>query len=143
MTIGNRVLELLNQKGLKQKDLASYLGTKPSTVNGWKEINRNPSSELIVRICEFLGVSYEYLLTGKESQLSSNDRSNSQITTAFIHVKLNNDWDNFEHSIWYIPHKGDTISFSNEGPVYEVDETLFNYFECTYEVEIFVHQIRP
>lgn len=66
MTIGNRVLEILNKKGLKQKDLAIYLGTKPSTVNGWKEPNRNPSSELIVRICEFLNVSYEYLLTGKE-----------------------------------------------------------------------------
>lgn len=67
MTIGNRVLEILNQKNLKQKDLATYLGTKPSTVNGWKEQNRNPSSELIVRICEFLNVSYELLLTGKES----------------------------------------------------------------------------
>lgn len=67
MTIGNRVLEILSQKGLKQKDLALFLGTKPSTVNGWKEPNRNPSSDLIVRICEFLDVSYEYLLTGNET----------------------------------------------------------------------------
>lgn len=67
MSIGNRVLEILNQRGLKQKDLALYLGTKPSTVNGWKEPNRNPSSELIVRICEYLNISYEYLLTGKET----------------------------------------------------------------------------
>lgn len=66
MTIGNRVLELLALKGLRQSDLAEYLGTKPSTVNGWKESNRNPSSDLIVRICEFCGCSYEYLLTGKE-----------------------------------------------------------------------------
>lgn len=66
MTIGNRVLSLLNEKGLKQKDLADYLGTKPSTVNGWKESNRNPSSDLIVRICEFLNVSYEFILTGTE-----------------------------------------------------------------------------
>lgn len=67
MTIGNRVLDILKQKGLKQKDLAAYLGTKPSTINGWREPNRNPSSDLIVRICEFLNVSSEYLLTGKES----------------------------------------------------------------------------
>lgn len=66
MTIGNRVLALLNEKGIKQKDLADYLGTKPSTVNGWKESNRNPSSDLIVRICEFLNVSYEFILTGTE-----------------------------------------------------------------------------
>lgn len=76
MTIGNRVLTLLNDKGLKQKDLALYLGTKPSTINGWREPNRNPSSDLIVRICEFLGVSCEYLLTGKETSsttISSSD----------------------------------------------------------------------
>ena len=65
MTIGNRVLELLLEKNLTQKELAQYLGTKPSTINGWKEPNRNPSSRAIVPICEFLGVSYEYLLTGK------------------------------------------------------------------------------
>lgn len=67
MTIGNRVLNILSEKHMKQKDLADFLGTKPSTVNGWKEPNRNPSSELIVRICEFLDVSYEYLLTGCET----------------------------------------------------------------------------
>ena len=71
MTIGNRVLSLLNEKGLKQKDLADYLGTKPSTVNGWKESNRNPSSDLIVRICEFLNVSYEFILTGTEKTVYS------------------------------------------------------------------------
>ena len=67
MTIGNRVLHLLQEKGLKQKDLADYLHTKPSTVNGWKNANRNPSSDLIIPICEFLGVSANYLLTGVDS----------------------------------------------------------------------------
>ena len=66
MTIGERILQLLKDKGLKQKDLASHLNTKPSTVNGWNQPNRNPSSELIIPICEFLGVSPEFLLTGKE-----------------------------------------------------------------------------
>lgn len=78
MTIGNRVLDMLNQKGLKQKDLALYLGTKPSTVNGWKENNRNPSADLIVRICEFLGCSCEYLLTGKESQSTTISSADSE-----------------------------------------------------------------
>lgn len=71
MTIGNRVLELLEAKKLKKKDLAAFLETTPSTISGWKEPNRNPSSDLIVRICEFLGVSYEYLLTGTESHFPS------------------------------------------------------------------------
>lgn len=78
MTIGNRVLTLLNEKGLKQKDLADYLGTKPSTVNGWKEPNRNPSSDLIVRICEFLGTSYEFILTGTEKITHSYSSEDSE-----------------------------------------------------------------
>ncbi len=76
MTIGNRVIALLKQKNLKQKDLADYLETRSSTVNGWKEENRNPSSDMILPICEFLGVSCEYLLTGEDkgsSPLSQDD----------------------------------------------------------------------
>lgn len=43
------------------------MNTKPSTVNGWKNTNRNPSSDLIIPICEFLGVSTDYLLTGSDT----------------------------------------------------------------------------
>lgn len=79
MTIGQRVLYLVNEKGLKQKDLAEFLGTKPSTVNGWSKENRNPSSDLILRICEFLDCSCEFLLSGEEKkedfQLSFEDMS--------------------------------------------------------------------
>lgn len=66
MTIGERVLTTIAEKGLKQGDLAKHLGTKPSTISGWKQPNRNPSSEVIVPICEFLGVSEHFLLTGEE-----------------------------------------------------------------------------
>lgn len=79
MTIGNRVLSVLKERGLKQKDLAEFLGTGTSTVNGWKEPNRNPSSELILPICEFLGISTNYLLTGTDNgkstpELNANDK---------------------------------------------------------------------
>jgi transcriptional regulator with XRE-family HTH domain len=73
MTIGNRVIELLNQKKIRQKDLAEHLGTSPSTINGWRLKNRNPSSDMVIPICDFLGVTPEYLLTGEEK---SNDKSN-------------------------------------------------------------------
>lgn len=68
MTIGNRVIELLSQKGLKQKDLAEYLGTGTSTINGWKKENRNPSSDMILPICEFLDVDCEFLLSGQHKK---------------------------------------------------------------------------
>lgn len=62
--------------------------------------------------------------------------------TVFVHIKLDDDWDNFKQELKHIPHKGDTISFSVDGPIYEVDSTLFNCFDCNYEVELYVHQIK-
>lgn len=53
MTIGNRVIYLLKQKKLKQKDLAEYLETKPSTVNGW-----NQKTETLLLILLYLYANF-------------------------------------------------------------------------------------
>ena len=66
MTIGERIHDILIKKRLKQIDLAVFLGTNSSTVIGWKK-GKTPSSDVIVPISEFLGVSVEYILTGKEN----------------------------------------------------------------------------
>ena len=71
MSIGERVLYLLKMQGKTQKELAEATGAGKSTVGQWKEPNRNPSSELIVPICRFLGVSVNYLLTGEDSESGS------------------------------------------------------------------------
>lgn len=66
MKIGERIIHLLKEKRKKQVDLANYLNVSPSTINGWANANKNPASETIIPICEFLEVSPEYLLTGIE-----------------------------------------------------------------------------
>lgn len=66
MTIGNRVHAILKERGIMQKTLAEHIGSPPATVTGWKEPNRNPSSDLIIPICDFLGISPYFLLTGQE-----------------------------------------------------------------------------
>ncbi len=83
MTIGQRVLYELSQKGLRQSDLAEFLGTTPSTVNGWSQENRNPSSNMILPICEFLECSCEYLLSGKESEEAQRTREDREILRLF------------------------------------------------------------
>lgn len=88
MTIGNRVLYLLKKNGLKQKDLAEYIDTKPSTVNGWKQENRNPSSNLIIPICEFLNISVIYLLTGIEE--NNKNEINEKLLTSFQQLNEDN-----------------------------------------------------
>ncbi len=67
MTVGQRVLYLIEKQGRKRSDLANHLGTSNSTINGWKEENRSPSATYILPICEFLGVTPEFLLSGKDA----------------------------------------------------------------------------
>lgn len=66
MTISQRIFSLLESKHLSQKDLAEYAGLSPAAISGWKSKNTSPSSDKLVKISEFLGVSVYYLLTGKE-----------------------------------------------------------------------------
>lgn len=65
-----RILSLLDKKSLKMVDLCRYLEINTSTMTNWKNRGTDPPARYIVPICEFLGISYEYLLTGKETPSS-------------------------------------------------------------------------
>ena len=65
MRINDRIFNLLKEQGKTGKQLATFLGTRQSTVSGWKG-DKTPSTNMLLPICEFLGISIEYLLTGKE-----------------------------------------------------------------------------
>ena len=64
-----RIVELLSQQGKMQKDLCKYLDVGTSTFSNWVTRGTDPPSKYIIPICEFLGVSCEYLLTGKEKKI--------------------------------------------------------------------------
>lgn len=66
MTISQRIFEELKKQGKKQKDLAVYIGLSTSAVSDWKKKGTNPAAENLSIIADFLNISIEYLLTGKE-----------------------------------------------------------------------------
>ncbi|MGN1410991.1 MAG: helix-turn-helix domain-containing protein [Oscillospiraceae bacterium] len=57
---------MLGKQHKSKADLARYLGIRPTTVTEWGTKGKKPSLEYVSRISEFLGVSCDYLLTGKE-----------------------------------------------------------------------------
>lgn len=66
MNISQNLQSIIRQHKLTQKELAENLGVPKSTVNNWIKLNRSIPAEQIIPICEFLGVSPYYLLTGEE-----------------------------------------------------------------------------
>lgn len=72
MTISQRIFFLMEKQGKKQKELSKFTGISTSTISAWNKRGTNPAADTISTIADFLDVSTDYLLTGKET-LPSNE----------------------------------------------------------------------
>lgn len=59
---------LLDQKGLKNADVARGTGISNMTLSDWKRGESTPKADKMQKIADFLGVSVDYLITGKENE---------------------------------------------------------------------------
>ena len=76
MAFGDRLLEILEEKEISQKDFAAMLNIAPSTLNGYIKNKRQPDFELVKRIVFVLETSADYLLDcGGNSSLSAKEMS--------------------------------------------------------------------
>lgn len=66
------ILRIENNK--KAKDICAYLDIEPNTYSSWKNRNRTPDPNNIVSLAEYFGVSTDFILTGKERELSEEQR---------------------------------------------------------------------
>ena len=68
------ILNLLQDKGLKQKDLASYLGISQSAIADWKKGKTKSYMRYLPQIASFLNVSIEDIIDTNEiySYISKN-----------------------------------------------------------------------
>ena len=58
MTFGDRLLNLLDEKEISQKDFAAMLNIAPSTLNGYIKNKRQPDFEVIKNIVFILANSF-------------------------------------------------------------------------------------
>ena len=72
MDIINRIIYILTNKNLKQSDLCNYLNIKYNVFTTWKTRGTEPPTKYLNQICEFLDISIDYLLTGKEKSTPTN-----------------------------------------------------------------------
>jgi len=65
-TLGKRIGSLRREKGLKQDELAEYLGVSPQAVSKWENDQTCPDIGLLPKLGEILGVTVDELLSGKK-----------------------------------------------------------------------------
>lgn len=76
MTISQRIFDELKKQG--KKDLAQHIGLSTSAVSDWKKKGTNPAAENISAIADFLNISTDYLLMGKEKSSSKDKLSDDE-----------------------------------------------------------------
>lgn len=83
LSINRKISELLKSQGLSQKDLATKIGKPANTINNWlnPDMERSIPSEVIIPICDFLGVDCQYLLSDSPSNVSRIDNNDTEWLT--------------------------------------------------------------
>lgn len=67
--INDRIMSVLADKRIRQKDLCNAINIPASTLNTWLKQGRSIPSEFLIPICEFLEISVNWLLIG-ENEIS-------------------------------------------------------------------------
>jgi transcriptional regulator with XRE-family HTH domain len=67
MNIGHRIKELMESRGLIQKDFARKIGVSVQAVSAWETGVRNPNATQRQKLCEFFGISEPELFGGRLS----------------------------------------------------------------------------
>jgi len=66
MSIGKRIRKRRQELKLTQEDLARALSLTPQHISGIEQDKRSPSLSSLAKLAEELGVTVDYLVTGKE-----------------------------------------------------------------------------
>lgn len=88
MTLGQKIVQLRNQKGWSQDVFGEKIGVHGRRVSLYENDKSNPSLETLIRIAEVFDVSFDYLLTDSlenHSNILINDKSIIPFIIEFDH----------------------------------------------------------
>ncbi len=71
----NRIDLKLQEKNLKRAALCEDLGLSSTSITDWARRGTVPAGDVCIRIADYLGVSVEWLVTGKDAVLSSEEKT--------------------------------------------------------------------
>lgn len=89
--IGERIRRLRHEKNLSQKQFANDLGfNSPATVSAWESGKAQLSSDIIIAIAGYFGVSTDYLLVGHRTDSTKDELLRNRLRE--IHIFENLEW---------------------------------------------------
>ena len=86
MTISQRIFSVIEEKNLKYSDLADILDISKSVISSWKSRNSDPPARYLVQICDFLGISLVYLLTGHQTSTKSLSEDEKKVLSVYSNL---------------------------------------------------------
>ncbi len=63
-----RIVQLIKEKGKRERDLTDYLGLSPGAMSKWKYDGSYVYTKYIYEICDFLDTTPNYLFFGPEDE---------------------------------------------------------------------------
>ena len=93
--LGNRIKMLRQNLGLSREDLSRKLGVSYSAVAMYEQGNREPNSEIIIKLCEIFNCSIDYLI-GRDIY-----KKNKHPYSAIYDFSTNNDRNILSNAITY------------------------------------------
>lgn len=73
-TFIERLENILKQNKITQTEIAEAINLRRPTISEWKKNGNVPAGDICCKIADFLNVSVEWLITGKDKSLSVHDR---------------------------------------------------------------------
>ena len=77
--IGPRIAALRRERGLSQSELAQHIQVSPSALGMYEQGRREPSADTMVALAGALGVTTDFLLTGRVASPAEADALSSLI----------------------------------------------------------------
>ena len=66
MSIGDRIVQLRNDKGVSQGQLAQILGVSRQAISKWENDQSSPDTLHLIKLADVLDTEVEYLATGRK-----------------------------------------------------------------------------
>lgn len=83
LQIVKRITQICEEKRIVRKSVSEALGLPDNCFSNWSARGTVPAGDICLRIADYLGVSVEWLISGKESELTPEER---HLLTLWAHL---------------------------------------------------------